>query len=302
MIVNTTVFALLQTFDITAKHLSFTKAAAEMNVTQSAISHRIRHLENLLGFKLFSRLTRSIELTEEGRRLSHIIGNTIENIGNEINALKAGSKKSNLAIGVSPTFAQLWLLPRLPHFQNKYPEINVSLNMSSGSPRFHDEGVDLAIYYGHVIYSDLCQERLIDERLIPVCSPVYMKMLKLENNLMNLSDVFFIHASESIDSKDHFLAWKLWCHSHNISVAYDKKYYSFNNYHMALQAAKNSMGIAMGRETLVLPLIKAGILCCPFNLSVTPGHGYDLIYKEEKSNKKEFVIFAEWLRNECCPC
>lgn len=302
MFVKTSVFPLLQTFDIAAKHLSFTKAAVELNVTQGAISHRIRHLESLLGFKLFIRLTRNLELTDKGRRLSITINNAIESIGGEIYELMNEKGEITLTIGISPTFAQLWLLPRLPHFQQMHPEINIRLNMSSGSYRFNDEDMDLAVYYGCAIYPDVCQERLIDERLIPVCSIEYMESLNLKNKPENLNDAFFIHATETIDSMDYFLAWQLWCQKNNMPAPYDKKYYSFNNYHMALQAARNGMGIAMGRETLARPLINAGILCCPFDLTVSPGYGYDLIYKSKKLKNNEFNIFSEWLRKECCDC
>ena len=120
MLVQQNTLALLHTFESTARHLSFTRAAEEMNLTQGAISHRIRHLEGLLGFRLFIRLTRKLELTEEGTRLLATLSHSLRQINEEIEDIRAQDLRGTLHVGVAPTLGLNWLMPRLPRFQQRW--------------------------------------------------------------------------------------------------------------------------------------------------------------------------------------
>ena len=141
-------FGDMQTFEVTARHLSFTLAAHEMNLTQGAVSHRIRRLEMHIGFRLFIRMTRKLALTEEGKRLLATLSHSLRAINDEIEDIRDQDLRGTLHIGIAPTLAHLWLMPRLPRFQTQWPGLNLQFRVRAGVMDFNEERVDLAIYYG----------------------------------------------------------------------------------------------------------------------------------------------------------
>lgn len=163
MLEQQSILALLQTFEVTARHLSFTLAAHEMNLTQGAVSHRIRKLEMHIGFRLFIRLTRKLALTEEGKRLLATLSHSLRAINDEIEDIREQDLRGTLHIGIAPTLAHLWLMPRLPRFQAQWPALNLQFRVRAGVMDFNEERVDLAIYYGASRYPDLYQQRLMGE-------------------------------------------------------------------------------------------------------------------------------------------
>ncbi len=178
MLEQQSILALLQTFEVTARHLSFTLAAHEMNLTQGAVSHRIRRLEMHIGFRLFIRMTRKLALTEEGKRLLATLSHSLRAINDEIEDIRDQDLRGTLHIGIAPTLAHLWLMPRLPRFQAQWPGLNLQFRVRAGVMDFNEERVDLAIYYGATRYPDLYQQRLMAESLLPVCSPRYRQQYR----------------------------------------------------------------------------------------------------------------------------
>ncbi len=221
MLVQQNTLALLHTFESTARHLSFTRAAEEMNLTQGAISHRIRHLEGLLGFRLFIRLTRKLALTEEGARLLATLSHSLRQINEEIEDIRAQDLRGTLHVGVAPTLGLNWLMPRLPRFQQRWPGLNVMMRVRAGAVDFNEERVDLAIYYGATRCSDLHRELLMEERLVPVCSPAYAERLGLLREPARLAEACFIHASESTDVQQLFSEWRLWCDGAGMTLPHE---------------------------------------------------------------------------------
>ncbi|MCS2163111.1 LysR substrate-binding domain-containing protein [Scandinavium sp. H11S7] len=297
MLEQQSTLALLQSFEVAARHMSFTLAAKELNLTQGAMSHRIRLLENYLGFRLFIRMTRKLLLTEEGERLLATLSLSLRAIGDEIEDIRSQSLRGTLHIGVAPTFAQNWLMKRLPEFQTLWPGINLTIKVRAGVMEFHDERVDLAIYYGASRYADLHQERLFDEQLIPVCSPEYARR-KGVTQMCDLQEGCYIHASESTDSQQSFSEWRIWCEYHGLDIPYRKQHYSFNHYQMAIQAAESGIGVLMGRKLLIQPLLDSGRLVALSELTIASGMGYDLIYPKENSDRIRFKAFIEFLRQQ----
>ncbi len=171
MLEQQSILALLQTFEVTARHLSFTLAAHEMNLTQGAVSHRIRRLEMHIGFRLFIRMTRKLALTEEGKRLLATLSHSLRAINDEIEDIRDQDLRGTLHIGIAPTLAHLWLMPRLPRFQAQWPGLNLQFRVRAGVMDFNEERVDLAIYYGATRYPDLYQQRLMAESLLPGLLP-----------------------------------------------------------------------------------------------------------------------------------
>lgn len=298
MLEQQSVLALLQTFEVTARHLSFTLAAKELNLTQGAISHRIHRLEMQIGFRLFIRMTRRLALTEEGKRLLATLSHSLRAIVDEIEDIREQDLRGTLHIGIAPTLAHLWLTPRLPRFQAAWPGLNLQLKVRAGAMDFNEERVDLALYYGAARYPDLYQERLMGEKLLPVCSPAYQQQHRLDA-VEKLADVTFIHAQESTDVQDRFAEWRLWCQKTGHHLPFEARCYGVNNHSIAVQMAESGLGVVMGRLTLIEPLLTAGRLVSLSDEAVSSPFGYDLICPKENRERPRFKTFSEWLKDEC---
>ncbi|WP_432467877.1 LysR substrate-binding domain-containing protein [Agarivorans sp. Z349TD_8] len=297
----------MYTFSIAAKFLSFTKAAEELFITQGAVSQRIKSLEQQLGFSLFVRLTRRLELTEEGGRLLHALSQSFDVIFSEIEDIKFNELRGELYVGVAPTFAQSWLLPRLAKFQNLYPNLNVKIRVKASRLDFQHEPVDLAIYYGEKSYPEFYSCRLFEEMLTPVCSPTYYRKLFGEHGHQSstiasqLTKATFIHCSESLEADEPNREWRLWLKAQPEDSLQTLKVlertYIFNHSEMAMTAAKNEMGIAMARESLVTKSLQTGELIAPFQ-RVHAGRGYDLICLNGQEHRPRIAAFIDWLKQQ----
>ncbi len=161
----------LRVFDAAARHLSFTKAAEELFVTQAAVSHQIKSLEDFLGLKLFRRRNRSLLLTEEGQSYYLDIKEIFSSINEATRKLQARSAKGALTVSLPPSFAIQWLVPRLSSFNSAYPGIDVRIQAIDREEEKLADDVDVAIFYGRGNWPGVRTERLYAEYLLPVCSP-----------------------------------------------------------------------------------------------------------------------------------
>ena len=161
----------LRAFEAAARHLSFTRAAAELNVTQTAISHQIRALEERLGVRLFRRLPRGLLLTEEAQRYLPPIRDAFDQIALATERLGAVGASSTLTVSVLPSFAGKWLVPRLGRFRVAHPDLDLRISASSELVDFARDDVDVGIRMGSGRYPGLRVDRLFGESLVPVCSP-----------------------------------------------------------------------------------------------------------------------------------
>ncbi|HYW33757.1 MAG TPA: transcriptional regulator GcvA, partial [Candidatus Bathyarchaeia archaeon] len=161
----------LRCFDIAAKHLSFTKAAAELHVTHSAVSHQIKGLEEWLGLPLFRRVNRGLVLTEAGQAYLKPIREAFERLGDATRRLRVRERSGPLTVSVMPSFAGKWLVPRLGRFRQRHPDIDVRISASSELVDFERDDVDIAVRYGRGSWPGLKVELLMHETLFVVCSP-----------------------------------------------------------------------------------------------------------------------------------
>ena len=178
----------LRVFDSAARHLSFTKAAEELFVTQAAVSHQIKTLEEFLGLKLFRRRNRSLLLTEEGQSYYLDIKEIFSSINEATRKLLARSAKGALTVSLSPSFAIQWLVPRLSGFNQAYPGIDVRIQAVDREEDKLADDVDVAIFYGRGNWTGLRTDRLYAEYLIPVCAP---SLLTGEKPLKTPSDLIY---------------------------------------------------------------------------------------------------------------
>ncbi|MGK3189204.1 LysR substrate-binding domain-containing protein [Enterobacter soli] len=286
--------ALLHTFEISANYLSFTRAAEILCITQGAVSHRIRHLEELLGFRLFIRSTRQLALTDEGNRLLNVLSQSLRKINDEIEDIRDKELRGTLNLGLAPTFASLWLMPRLPAFHKDWPGLNINIRVRSGKTEFNLEDVDLALYYLRQVDSELHHEKISNEILFPVCSPDYYREVVLKKGV---DECVFIHATESTDYQDIYSDWRYWCHKNDLTMPIKERFLSFNNFQMSVDAAKYGVGIAMGRKLMIQRYIDSGELICPFGNEIVSQYSYNIVYPKENIQKEKVKVFLGWFKD-----
>lgn len=281
----------MHTFSIAAKHLSFTAAGIELNMSQSAVSHRIKNLECQLGFKVFIRLTRKLQLTPEGLRLQGTIASSFDNIFSELEDIKFNELRGKLFIGTSPAFAAGWLLPRMATFQEKFPNLDVQILAKLNISDFQHEAIDLGIYYSDGNYPDHYSESLFNEKRVPVCTPEYAQRLGLlTEGVQALHKATFIQDSNS-------KAWKNWLEWANIDTDCINHKYTLNQNELGIIAATQSLGIALGRLRVISHSLQSGELITPF-AAMDSTMGYDLVCAEGLQHRAKFKAFSEWIQHE----
>lgn len=285
----------LYTFNIAAKSLSFTLASEQLFLTQGAVSQRIKQLEEQLGFNLFIRLTRKLELTEEGKRLWDVLDTSLEAIFSEIEDIQFNELSGELYIGVAPTFAQSWLMPRLPEFQALYPNLDLKIRVKASPLDFKHEPVDLAIYYSNGLHPDLHCEKLFDEYLTPIGTPEYVN--KLPKDVFNIDAVCLIHCTESLESIRTDFEWTYWLSMTNNPTPVQSNNYVFNHSEMAISAVRNGMGIGIARTRLVDTYLNNGELVTPFE-AIPSNLSYNLICPKGQELRPKYQAFTRWLRTK----
>ncbi|MEM9100736.1 MAG: transcriptional regulator GcvA [Pseudomonadota bacterium] len=278
----------LRAFEVAARHLSFTRAASELFVTQAAVSHQIKALEEFLGVKLFVRRNRALLLTEEGQKYYPLIRDIFEKLANATEQIKAGGASGALTVSVVPTFAIVWLVPRLSEFNERYPEIDVRLKAEDFEVDFLRDDIDLAIYYGDGYYGGQYSVRLLDEYLTPVCSPSLLGGVKPLNEPKDLAKHTLLHDASTED-------WKRWLKIAKVNSIDLSHGPVFSHSSMVIQAAIHGQGVAMGHNVLSQADISAGRLVRPFDTVLPSECGYDLVCPETSIEQPKIRAFKEWL-------
>lgn len=281
----------LPAFDAAARHLSFTKAAAELNVTHGAISRAVRNLEEVLGVRLFERGTRFVRLTSEGVAYAAEIGAALDRIGVATVSTTAPKSTGVLNVSTSDGFAGRWLVPRLHRFHRAHPDIDVRLSTSGSLTDFIRDGIDIAIRYGEGIYEKVVSELLLEEDVSPVCSP---ELLQGDHPLRAPEDLKhhrLIHDNFRIDWATWLQAAGLYGIDHTSGVRFESAAY-------AVEAAVQGEGVLLGRSALVSADLAAGRLIRPFDLALKSRWSYYAVYPEGALRHKKIKAFRDWLFSE----
>lgn len=284
----------VQTFEAAARHLSFQRAAQELHVTPSAVSHQVRSLEQFLGTRLFRRLTRQVVLTPEGQAYLPAIRTALDQIQTATARITASRSGGPLTMSVAPTFATGWLVPRLPHFQVAHPsiEVRISLDRSTTHVDFTHSDVDLAIHYGEIKQAGLRNHRLITEELVPVCSPALLEGDRALKQPDDLTHATLLHALPRLGQ------WHMWLSAAGIIGVDAERGPKFHNTPLTLQAAAAGMGVALTDRRLVAKELEGGRLVIPFEI-VRPGKSaYYLVYPQDRADNGKLAAFREWLLTE----
>ncbi|NRN29464.1 transcriptional regulator GcvA [Photorhabdus heterorhabditis] len=279
----------LRVFDAAARHLSFTKAAEELFVTQAAVSHQMKSLEDFLGLKLFRRRNRSLLLTEEGQSYYLDIKEIFTSINEATRKLQARSAKGALTVSLSPSFAIQWLVPRLSGFNLAYPGIDVRIQAVDREEDKLADDVDVAIFYGRGNWPGLRTDRLYAEYLLPVCSPT---LLTGENPLKTPADLAR-HTLLHDSSRRDWLAYvRQLDMQQQINVQQGP---IFSHSAMVIQAAVHGQGVALANNVMARTEIDAGRLVCPFNDVLVSKNAFYLVCHDSQAEVGKIAAFRQWV-------
>ena len=281
----------LRAFEAAARHLSFTQAASELNVTQTAISHQIRRLEEELGIRLFIRKNRALALTPKARDYLPGVRAAFNDLRLATERLMRKDGDNVLTVSTLASLAVKWLLPRLSTFQEAHPKIDVRITTSTNLVDFHNGDVDAAIRYGRGHWQGLRAEWLMADELFPVCSPALLNGKRPLRTPEDLRDHVLLHTGAS-NSDD----WRLWLTAAGLPTGISKQPgITFDLSLMTVQAAVDGIGVAMGRTSYVQDDIAKGRLVVPFNITLPADAGFYLVSPEATVDPPKLKAFREWL-------
>ena len=285
----------LRAFEAAARHLSFKAAADELNVTQSAVSHQIKALEENLSIQLFDRKPRAVELTRKGRLYYPIIRNAFDSIAEGTEMILEETASSVMTVQVYSTFTIRWLLPRLEHFQKRHEHIQIRLHTSQANTDFEQDDVDTAVMIGHPDNPALHYDHLFEAELFPVCSPGYLEKHGPFNQFDDLTGHPLLQVYPSPND------WRVWLAEkglHHINPDSSKQL-QMQSYNDALSSAVQGIGIALGQQPYIAHDLKVGALVeiFPGQRIVNPSSWY-LACRSEKSHKQNIEVFRSWLIEE----
>ena len=285
----------LLAFEAAARHSSFTLAAKELNITQAAVSQQIRNLEDRLGVTLFVRSHRAVKLSPQGWEYQHTVSDVLKQLASATAELTAPARKTWLTIAADQSIASMWLVPRLPHFQQVCPNAKIRLVASDDKQDCLADDVQIAIIHGKGKWHGFRAERLFEEEIFPVCSPAYFKHRKSPTSPASLVDETLL---ELEDSHWDWMTWRTWLGKKNIQLPTAHREFQVNSYPLLIEAAKNSQGVALGWRYLIDDEVANGNLVKPLDLSIRTKGGYFLVWHGEGEPTAIANIFRDWARHE----
>jgi len=281
----------LRAFEAAARHLSFTQAAAELNVTQTAISHQIKRLEEELGIRLFIRQNRALTLTPAAKEYLPGIRAAFNDLRLATDRLLRRDDDHVLTVSTLASLAAKWLLPRITGFQEAHPGIDVRITTSTALVDFRSGDVDAAIRYGRGQWPGLRVDWLMADKLFPVCSPALLAGKKPLRKPEDLADHVLLHSSAGNDDD-----WRLWLTAAGLPTNLSKQPgVTFDLVFMTVQAAIDGVGVAMGRTSYVQDDIAKGRLVVPFDITLPVDAGFYLVSPEAKADSPKLSAFRNWL-------
>ena len=281
----------LRAFEAAARHLSFTQAASELNVTQTAISHQIKRLEQELGVRLFVRQNRSLTLTPEASQYLPGVRAAFNDLKLATDRLLRKDQDHVLTVSTLASLAAKWLLPRLSAFQEAHPGIDVRITTSTGLVDFQRDNVDAAIRYGRGQWPGVRADWLMADEVFPVCSPALANGTKPLKCPEDLRDHVLLHTSNA-NSDD----WRLWLTAAGLPANLSKQPgVTFDLIFVTIQAAIDGIGVAMGRTSYVQDDIAKGRLVVPFKIALPADAGFYLVSPQARADSPKLSAFREWL-------
>ena len=284
----------LSTFEVAARHESFALAAEELSLSPSAVSHRINLLEEELGIQLFVRSHRKVELTHEGKRVFWALKSSLDTLNQEILDIKNQELSGTLTVYSRPSIAQCWLVPALGDFTRQYPAISLSILTGNDNVNLQRAGIGLALYFDDTPSSQLSHHFLMDEAILPVCSREYAQRFELMNNSAMLRNCALLHDRQAWSNHSGIDEWYSWAQHFNV-VLPQSAGIGFDRSDLAVIAAMNHVGVAMGRKRLVQKRLDSGELVAPFGDLMLTCHQHYYITTLPGRQWPKIEAFIAWL-------
>lgn len=298
----------LRAFEASARHQSFSAAAAELNVTPAAVGQLVRTLEEWLGTPLFHRSASGrarLIATEAAERALPDIRAGFDRLALGLERLKEGSASGVLTVTISPAFAAKWLLPRIDRFQAACPDTDVRLETSLKPVDFVTQRVDIGVRYGTGSWPGLMADKLMDEEVYPVCSPKLLDERQRLQKPEDLTHETLIH-DLSMDSHTGFPTWDTWLQRAGVAQVSIKRGMQINNSAAVLQAAIDGHGVALARSVMACGDLAAGRLVRLFpEIDCTSELAYYVVYRPECASLPRLAAFRDWIIREAktrAPC
>lgn len=294
-ILNAQMHAWLQVFACAARHLSFTRCADELHVTPGAISQQMRQLEERLGFALFHRVGRGLELTAEGQRLAIVANEVHSRIDDELRLLHSGRIGGVFKLRCIPSFLSKWLMPRLPQLEQAFPDVQLRIIAEDSSGSLRDDDFDLAIDLNDGSYPGLMTTSLLEEELFPVCSPALQAGKPPLDTPSQLVHYPLLHDITAWRGSYEYAEWEFYLNAIGASGIDVRRGHTFNRNHLTIEAAIMGMGVAIARKALITNELEEGSLIIPFGHPIAARKKYVLVYREGALQTPARRAVHDWL-------
>ena len=283
---------LLIAFETAARHQSFTRAAEELSLTQSAVCRQISALEEYLGVALFNRIKKRVTLSEAGQLYARQVRENLTRIEHDTLSLMAHRGAGGvLELAAIPTFASRWLIPRLADFRTHHPGISIDLSTRAEPFMFNDTPFDAAIHFGDPIWPGAVIEYLFGEEMIPVCSPDLLKG-RVQIEPSELATMELLHQSARSD------AWRQWFEMAGVTGVNVMGGARYELFSMLIPAAQAGLGVALVPRFFVQKEIASGELISPCPYALRSQRGYYLVYPENRAGSASLQVFSKWLHEQ----
>jgi len=278
----------LKSFEAAGRLLSFTRAAQELNVTQAAVSHQVKVIEEYLGISLFNRYPRRLSLTLQGKALLPEVIEAFDRVSSAISTIKLDQPSNTLSVRLAPSFAAKWLSPRLKYFWLQHPEIDLCLYHAHPAVDFEREDIDLAVTYGKGDWPGVVADALLSLDFYPVCTPAFM------NNDKPLSDINNLHYYTLLHDAT-YECWTDWLKLAGVDGINTRKGTIIDDTNVLIQAALDGQGVVLGSTTFVQDHLESGRLIKPFDITLRNEFAYYVVCPPDHLNNPAVKIFKEWL-------
>jgi LysR family glycine cleavage system transcriptional activator len=287
----------LRAFEAAARHMSFSKAADELHVTPAAISHQIHALEEDLGVRLFHRMNRSIEMTASARVLFPGLSEAFAGIQSSVRRLRAHNDTGTLTVTASPSIAAKWLVLRLHRFQELCSEVDVRISATDEVVDLTKGDFDIAIRYGTGNYPGLDVELLLTNEVFPACGPQLLR----DGPPLRVPDDLLLHNlihDQTVERDPLVPTWPMWLKAAGVRNVPAAGGLSFNNMHLALDAAIAGHGVVLAYSTIAAADLAAGRLVRLFTLALPDQFAYYIVTAPGALERPKVRAFRNWLRQE----
>jgi LysR family glycine cleavage system transcriptional activator len=287
----------LRVFEASARNLSFKKASEELSVTASAVSHQVKGLEEFLGLPLFRRVPRGLLLTDTGQLLLSELSEVFLSLDKAMERVIDSDSRGALTLSVAPTFAVMWLIPRLQKFYALHPDLDVRISTGLSLIDFHRDDVDAAIRLGSGEWVGLEAIELFSETVTPMCSPRLLEGPDAITSPDDLSRHVLLH-NHSMDYDSEAPTWETWLAAAGATGVDASRGTHFSLPDHGLQAAIDGAGIVLGWRSLSKKDVAAGRVVEPFDVTLPLGSSFYLVYPEAQSLRPNLAALRNWLKKE----